>query len=69
MTMLTSMTAGTPKSVVAGHISEQKNSLEAVSERLGDWSKASQTQVIYATQSQGFDWISSDTAPLSVNVA
>ena len=69
ITMLTSMTSGTPNIVVAGHISEQNNSLEAVSERLGVWSKASQTQVIYATQSQGFDWISSDTAPLSVNVA
>ena len=69
MTMLASMTDGAPKVVVAGHISEQNNSVEAVSSRLEEWSRQVEAQVLYATQSQGFDWISPDSASLSVNVA
>ena len=69
MTMLASMTDGAPKVIVAGHISEQNNSIEAVSSRLEAWSRQVEAQVLYATQSQGFDWISPDSASLSVNVA
>ena len=69
MTMLTSMTERLPKVVVAGHISEQNNSVEAVSSRLDAWSQQANAQVVYATQSQGFDWVSLDSTSLSANVA
>ncbi len=69
MAMLTSTAKGTPKVVIAGHISEQNNSVEAVSSRLGTWSQETNTRVLYATQSQGFDWISPDAESPSVSVA
>ena len=69
MTMLTSMTERLPKVVVAGHISEQNNSVEAVSSRLDAWSQQANAQVVYATQSQGFDWVSPESTSLSANVA
>lgn len=70
MAMLAAMTESAPKVVIAGHISEQNNSVEAVARNLDQWAIQTQAQVLYATQSQGFDWISpDDAAPASVNVA
>lgn len=69
MAMLTSIANQAPKVVIAGHISEQNNSVEAVSSRLGAWSQETNARVLYATQSQGFDWISPDAELPSVNVA
>ena len=69
MAMLAAMTELTPKVVVAGHISEQNNSVEAVAKNLDEWAIQTRAQVLYATQSQGFDWISPEAVPASVNVA
>ncbi len=69
MSLLRSMGAEPPRIVVAGHISEQNNSVEAVTALLDEWSRDSQAQALYATQTQGFDWIELETPPVSVNVA
>lgn len=69
MSMLEAMTGPTPRVVIAGHISEQNNSVAKVSARLDEWSRLNKSQVVCATQNQGFDWISSDAEALSVDVA
>ena len=67
--MLEAMGESVPGTVIAGHISEQNNSVNAVSALLGPLIQRTEMNVIYATQSQGFDWISSDASAAISKVA
>ena len=67
--MLEAMGESVPSTVIAGHISEQNNSVDAVSTVLGPLIQRTEMNVIYATQSQGFDWISSDASGAVSKVA
>jgi hypothetical protein len=44
--------------VVAGHISEQNNSVEQVATLLEGWAEPLGSQVVYASQTDGFGWLS-----------
>ena len=67
--MLEAMGESVPGTLIAGHISEQNNSIDAVSALLGPLIQRTEMNVIYATQSQGFDWISSDASGAVSKVA
>lgn len=69
MDMLCAMSESTPRVVIAGHISEQNNSIDSVSRRVAPWSEQHKVNVVYATQNQGFEWVSSASEAGSVNVA
>ena len=56
--MLEAVGDGLPGTVIAGHISEQNNSLGAVTSLLSPLIQRTKWNVIYATQSQGFNWVS-----------
>lgn len=67
--MLEAMGESAPRVVIAGHISEQNNSVEAVTSLLSPFIQRTEMTIIYATQSQGFDWISSDSSGTVSRVA
>jgi phosphoribosyl 1,2-cyclic phosphodiesterase len=67
--MLEAMGESLPATVIAGHISEQNNSVDTVASLLGPLVQRTEMHVIYATQSQGFDWISSDASDAVSKVA
>lgn len=57
MTLLEQLSERPPKVVVAGHISEQNNSVEQVATLLEGWAEPLGSQVVCASQTDGFDWI------------
>ena len=58
MTLLERLSERPPKVVVAGHISEQNNSVEQVATLLEGWAEPLGSQVVYASQTDGFGWLS-----------
>ena len=58
MTLLEQLSERPPKVVVAGHISEQNNSVEQVANLLEGWAEPLGSQVVYASQTDGFGWLS-----------
>ena len=67
--MLEAMGESLPGTIIAAHISEQNNSLHAVASLLSPLVQRAEINVIYATQSQGFDWVSSDSSDAVSKVA
>ncbi len=67
--MLEAMGESAPGIVIAGHISEQNNSVDAVAALLNPLIQRTEMKVVYATQSQGFDWIMSDSSDAVSQVA
>ena len=67
--MLQAMGEALPGTVIAGHISEQNNSVDVIASVLRPLIQLTEINVIYATQSQGFDWISSDSSDTVSEVA
>ena len=67
--MLEAMGEFLPGTVIAGHISEQNNSVDAVASLLSPLIQRTEMNIIYATQSQGFGWVSSDSSDAVFNVA
>lgn len=60
--MLEAMGDCLPDTVIAGHISQQNNSVDVVASLLSPLIQRTKMNVIYATQSQGFNWVSSDSS-------
>jgi DNA-binding protein len=58
LAMLNSLGDDLPQVVIAGHISEQNNAIDVVESLLEPMISSTDLTVIYATQSQGFDWVS-----------
>ena len=48
--------------VIAGHISEQNNSVDRVAELLTPLAEQQKLKIIYATQTQGFGWTTSESS-------
>jgi len=67
--MLEAMGESLPGTVIAGHISEQNNSVDVVASLLSPLIQRTEITVIYATQSQGFDWVWSDPSDAVSKVA
>jgi phosphoribosyl 1,2-cyclic phosphodiesterase len=67
--MLEAMGESLPGTIIAAHISEQNNSVDAVASLLSPLVQRTEINVIYATQSQGFDWVSSDSSDAVSKVA
>lgn len=62
LAMLNSLGDNLPQVVIAGHISEQNNAIDVVESLLEPMISSTDLTVIYATQSQGFDWVSPKSA-------
>lgn len=60
--MLRAMGSSLPRVIIAGHISEQNNSVDTVSALLASVCQDNATHAVCASQGQGFDWISPDSA-------
>ena len=69
LAMLEAMGESLPGTVIAGHISEQNNSVDVVASLLSPLIQRAEMTVIYATQSQGFDWVSSGPSDAVSKVA
>ena len=67
--MLEAMGESLPGTIIAAHISEQNNSVDAVASLLSPLVQRTEINVIYATQSQGFDWVSPDSSDAVSKVA
>ena len=61
-TMLTALGDLAPRIVIAGHISEQNNSVDRVAELLTPLAERQNVTIIYATQTQGFGWTTSESS-------
>jgi phosphoribosyl 1,2-cyclic phosphodiesterase len=61
-TMLTALGDLAPRVVIAGHISEQNNSVDRVAELLTPLAERQNVKIIYATQTQGFGWTTSESS-------
>ena len=61
-TMLTALGDLAPRVVIAGHISEQNNSVDRVAELLTPLAEQQKVKIIYATQTQGFGWTTSESS-------
>jgi len=60
--MLTALGDLAPRVVIAGHISEQNNSVDRVAELLTPLAERQNVKIIYATQTQGFGWTTSESS-------
>ena len=67
--MLEAMGDCLPCTVIAGHISQQNNSVDVVASLLSPLIQRTKLNVIYATQSQGFNWVSSDSSDAASKLA
>ena len=67
--MLEAMEETLPGTVIAGHISQQNNSVDAVASLLSPLIQRTEMNGIYATQSQGFEWVSTDSSDAVFKVA
>lgn len=68
MEMLRAMAGSLPRVIIAGHISEQNNSVDTVSALLAPICEDNSIHAVCASQGQGFDWVSPEPVHSS-NVA